>query len=392
MDPNIKRITRAPGKCMVFALGFLFVGLSIAVLSLTLLAERAESGDIGTVGGVFVFFGAIIACIRVGVTVDRQQRVVTAWWGLLVPLQKTEHPFSQVQHVTLSREKRQAGRGSTYDVFPVRLEAAGSDAITLREPRDYDEARRLAEEIAKFVRLGMRDRSSGEEVAREAGTLDESLQQRLKRAGKSMPLPAQPSDAKAIFRYGGTQAPTTIEIPPIAFSGRSVLLVIFSAGFATLVIELLYANKAGMEIGVRALLLFSFILVLPLLLLLRDAILRERLVVSRDELVVTRRDIFGTKTTRMTSSEIEQVDVTRPLSESIFGGKTSTSAGTARVVIRSDVIAAALKSVADASDGRARVVIRSDRGSIEVGEALRKQEELKWLREVLVHVLTSASS
>ena len=140
---------------MVFAVGFLFVGLFLAVVSLD--RDVPAGADIlRDIGGAFALFGILIASIRVGATVDRQRRIVTTWWGLVVPFQKSEHPLSQVQYVTLSRENRQVSAGYSYDVFPVRLEAAGADAITLREPRDYDDARRLAEEIAKFVRLELR--------------------------------------------------------------------------------------------------------------------------------------------------------------------------------------------------------------------------------------------
>jgi UDP-N-acetylmuramyl tripeptide synthase len=53
------------------------------------------------------------------------------------------------------------------------LEDAGTHAITVDKPRDYDKARRLAEEIAKFIHCGIRDRSSEiAEVVREAGTFD----------------------------------------------------------------------------------------------------------------------------------------------------------------------------------------------------------------------------
>lgn len=195
--------------------------------------------------------------VRFGVIADRQRLTVTTWWGLLIPFHKTEHRFSQSHHVTLSREERQDYR-RTYEVFPVRLEGAGTDAVTIHEPRDHDQARHLAEDVAKFVHLGIRDRSSGQEVAREADALDQSLQQRLRRTGRSMPLPAQPPHARAIFNYGDARAPTTIEIPPVGRSGRSFLVVIFIAGFVTLFAELMM-DKEEMQIGVRALFVFLLI-------------------------------------------------------------------------------------------------------------------------------------
>ena len=366
MDPNVKKITRVVRYLMIWGLGFLAAGLLFLLLFLIepTRAVGLTPDNVAIWVGVTVLLGAIFVCIRFGVIVDRLRLTVTTWWGLLVPFYKTEHPFSQAHFVTLSREERTA-RGQTYDVFPVRLEGAGTDAITIHEPRDHDKARQLSEEIAKFIHLGIRDRSSGQEVAREAGALDQSLQQRLRRAGRSMPLPVQPPHARAIFNYGGTRAPTTIDIPAVGRGGRWVLLVIFIAGFITLFAELA-TDKEDMEIGVRALLVFLFILGFFLPLLLRTAILRERLVVSPDEFVVTRRDIFGTKTTRLTSGEIEEVEVTQ--ARTVMSGGYAAFGG-----------------------GTGRVAIRSDRGSIDLGAALSNPEEVKWLRDVLVHVLTSVS-
>ena len=96
-------------------------------------------------------------------------------------------------------------------------------------------------------------------------------------------------------------------------------------------------------------------------LMLRTAIFRECLVVSRDELVVTRRDIFGTKTIRLTSGEIEDVEVIQAKYPEVFGG------------------------------GLGRVLIRNDRGSVKLGGALSIPGEVNWLSDVLVHVLSSAS-
>ncbi|MGI8785859.1 MAG: hypothetical protein ACR2L2_19665 [Acidobacteriota bacterium] len=68
---------------------------------------------------------------------------------------------------------------------------------------------------------------------------------------------------------------------------------------------------------------------------LRTAILRERLVISPEEFVVTRRDIFGTKTTRLTSGEIEEVEVIQAR-YGMYGGYAAYGGGTGRVVIRND--------------------------------------------------------
>jgi hypothetical protein len=363
-DPDVKRISRAIRWCFFSGLVLLAFGLAflIAFVGASTPAAWATPRNIALLVGAFLLAGALLACVRVGVAIDRQQRTITTWWGPLVPVHKTEHLFSQAHFLTVSREERDFG-DQTYDVFPVRLEGPGSDAITIHEPRDYDKARHLAEELAKFAGLAMRDRSSGSELAREAGTLDQSLQERLARTGGSRPLPAPPPKARAIFSYGGGAAPTTIEIPPVGRSARWFALTVCASAFVVLFTELAM-DQENMRIGMRAVLAFVGLLGFLLPLPFRSAILRERLVVSPQELVFTRRDIFGTKIIRLPASEIEEVEVVEA-KRGFYGGYAAIGGGTLRVAIR------------------------SDRQSIEAGAALSTPEEIKWLREVLVHVLAS---
>ena len=373
VDPNVKRITRVSRTGVLIGLGFLVVGLLFAIAP----PGPTSISDIA-IGCVLMFLGASFICFRVGVMLDRQRRTVTTWWGLLVPFNVTKHPISPAHFVSISREERSDYKRS-YEVFPVRLERAVADSITIQEltidePREHDMARHLAEDVAKFIQLGVRDRSSGAEIIREAGALDQSLQQRLGPAVSSMPPPAQPPQARAIFKYGGTRVPTTIEIPPIGRSGYWFLQTIFAACVAAIASELsvwlrLVPEEAAVRIAVGmpafitlALVLMALGFCLPPL--LRTAILREHLIVSPDKLIVTRGDIFGTKTTRLMGSEIEEVEVT-------------------------DARHGIYRGLATFGGGRDRVVIRSDRGSIALGAALSNPEEIKWLKDVLVHVLNS---
>ncbi len=351
MDSNLKRITPSARKYMYMlaGLGFLAMG------AVGLLIGRRDSGAIAG-SGVFALCGAIFMCVRFGVIVDRQRRTVTKWWGLLVPFRKTEHPFSQAHFVTLSHERRHLYRSASYEVFPVRLEGAGADAITLHEPRDYDKARRLAEEIAKFLHLGIRDRSSGEEVVRDAGTLNESIRQRAKRLGLTSRMPQQLPGARSSVSFGESRLTATIDMPVMHWVWV-VLAGLMIAGLSAVFIE--FDPKLHKYLPDMGRPLFTFLvllcLILPIFLFVapRD----ERLVVSPDELVLTRRGVFGSNTIRLQANEIEEVEITRMNFELLVGSS---------------------------------IVVRSDRGSVEFG-AERSEKELKWLRDVVIHVLTSAS-
>lgn len=363
MDPNVKRITRVGYRWMLFGLGFLAVGLIFlfVCLALPLPPPGCATGNLAIFGGVLAFLGAIFMSVRFGVIVDRQRRTVTTWWGVLVPFHRTGHPFSQSHHVTLSREERSAGR-SSYEVFPVRLEGAGTDTITLHEPRDYDKARQLSEEIAKFIPLGIRDRSSGEEIVREAGALDRSIRQRAKRSGLTTRMPQQPPGAKVSVSFGGNRSAVTIDIPPIAHWLWFALAGLMIAGLSAVFIE--FDSKLTKDLPNMGHLFFTFLvllcLTLPAMLFIAyrmGAVHHERLIVSPGELVLTRRSLFGTNTTRLLADEIEEVEITRD-SKSRLGG---SAAG--------------------------RIMIRSDRGSVVLG-AVRTEDELRWLRDVLINVLT----
>ena len=364
MDPNVKIIARVGrSDWMLFGLGFVGVGLLIAMLLLTIRPWPIDIGEIAIFAGLPVFLGAIFMCVRSGVVIDLQRCTITTWRGLLIPIiYGAKHSFSRSHGVTLSYEVRHGAKNSRHAVYPVRLESPGTDAITIHEPGDHDKARRLAEELAKFLRVGVRDRSDGDEVVREAGTLDLSLRERMRRAGRTAPLPAQPPGARAILSYGGTRASTTIEIPPkpIAVCLRWFLIGMAIAGAMAMVFELVVRLDGGnLAFGFATRWIMLPVLAILLPLLIRAAILRERLVVSADEIIFTRRDFFGNRTIRLAGAEIEEVSLIQ--------------AGYLR---------------AYGSSGESRIVIRSDRRSIELGAGLSNPQEVKWLRDVLVHVLT----
>lgn len=362
MDPHVKRITRVGRNTwMLFGVGFLGVGILIAILLMTMRPWPIDIGEFAVLAGVPVFLGAVFVCVRSGVVVDRQRCILTTWWGLLVPnIYRAEHSFSRSHDVTLSYEVRHGVKNTTYAVYPVRLEGPGTDAFTIHEPGDHDKARQLAEELAKFLHLGIRDRSSAEEVARAADALDQPIRERMRHAGQSMPLPAQPPGAIAILSYGGIRAATTIEIPPmpVGTCARWFVMGMLVAGALAFVLELVARFRWDVATGVATLSILLPALVILTLVLIRAAILRERLVVSPHELVVTRRDVFGTRTTRLKGADVEEVALIQTGYLRAYGSSTN------------------------------RVAVRGDHGSIELGAGLSNPSEVRWLRDVLVHAMT----
>jgi hypothetical protein len=301
-----------------------------------------------------LLLGALLLCLRRRVVLDRRQRVAVAGWSLLVPLTTREHRLSSAHEVVLASEERSFG-DTDYNVFPVTLEGPGSDVIRLREPRNHERARRLAEDTAKFLGLGMRDRSSGEVIARAPGTLDQSLRQRAKQAGARSRMPERPAGAKSIASFDGATA--TIEIPPFMRWIWSVLTGLLVAALTALGLEFDTKRDAAPELQ-HGLFLFLVLLAVtvPILFFLMHRMgihHRDRLVVSAHEVVLTRRGLFGARTLPLPADEIEEV-----VTESASGGSQ-------------------------------RVVIRGDRGSIKLA-VVHSEEEAKWLRDLLVYVLTAS--
>jgi hypothetical protein len=298
--------------------------------------------------------GALLMCLRRSVLLDRRQRVATTGWSLLVPLSRSEHRLSAGHQVLLSREERSFG-DTDYEVFPVTLQGAGSDEIKLREPRDYDKARRLAEEVAKFLQLGMRDRSSGELIERAPGMLDHSLRQRAKQAGVRSRMPERPAAAKSIASFDGSSA--TIDIPPFMHWIWSVVSGLLIAALTAVFIELDPKRNDPPDMEHLFFVFLALLAVtLPLFLFFMHRMgvhYRDRLVVSAHEVVLTRRSMFHTSTIRVPADEIEEV-------------VTESASGVSK-----------------------RVVIRGDRGSVKLA-AVRSEEEAKWLKDLLVHILTAS--
>ena len=167
---------------MRWGLPFFLAGVAIIVAAATGGMKTEDGAPMPLLfgilfGSVFASVGAGLMLGRAGVTIDRTSKTMTTWWGLLVPFRSTERPLGEVTTVALSREVRGSGKSSR-TVYPVKL-VGPEKPVEIDAEQDYQSARRRAEKVAKFLDLGLEDTTSGQKVVREAGTLDESLRERL---------------------------------------------------------------------------------------------------------------------------------------------------------------------------------------------------------------------
>jgi len=351
---------KSGGGClMLFGLPFLAAGLFV----MTIPFWTQPSGNAPPLffaipfGLVFATVGAAIMFGRAGVTIDRPEGKLKTWWGLLVPFKSTEYPLEDLKVVTITKEVRRS-KNSTYTVYPVRL--SGPDKpVKIEEPRNYDAARKRAEEVAKFLNLGLEDSSSGSMVRREAGTLDESVRDRLLRTGASVDLPERPEHCKTQYRTAGDAL--VIDVPPMGFGAKQVLMLIVGLIFPGFVcVGFLGPMLSGGSGPPLPFMIFIgvFFIALPLLLVwgqaIGSAVARSTVTVSSEALEVRRKGLLFGKTTRIAMAELEELEIGGGA-----GARSSAFFGAGSII-----------------------KARSDRGSVEFGAGLSKQE-LEWLCDVI---------
>jgi len=352
---------KSGGGClMLFGLPFFVAGLFV----MTSPFWTQQSGKPPPVffaipfGLVFATVGAAIMFGRAGITIDRREGKLKTWWGLLVPFRSTQYPLEDLEVVTITREIRRSDK-STYTVYPVRL--SGPDKpIKIEEPRDYNAARKRAEEIAKFLNLGVEDSSSGSMVKREAGTLDESVRDRLLRTGEAVDLPERPENCKTQYRTAGDAL--VIDVPPLGFGVKQIIMLVVGLIFPGFVsVAFLAPMLSGGSGPPLPFMIFIgvFFIALPLLLVwghaLGSAVARSTVTVSSDALEVRRKGLLFGKTIRITMAELEELEI----GGGRRGARSSAFFGAGSII-----------------------KARSDRGSVEFGAGLAKQE-LEWLCDVI---------
>jgi hypothetical protein len=358
---------RHGGGCLML-FGFPFLAAGLAVMFSPLWASEPQESAWMAIpfGLLFAAVGAGLMFWRGGLAIDRHGGSIRTWWGILVPWQQKEHRLEDVRAVTLTREVR-SSKNSTYTVYPVRMEGT-TFQVNVETPRDYQEARRKAEQLAKFLHLPVRDSSTGSIVEREAAHLDENLRQRAQRTGASRQVPPPPVGCRIRHRIGGGEA--EFLIPARGFQPAMMLLlipVLLFSGLAYFFVLRHFLGGAGPFADRWPFVLFAAIfLIVPIFamagVIIRHATVEERVAVSPQTLRVETRTRFGSRSTEIPAAELEDLDF----------GNPDPSRG-ASIMARGGICA------------------RSDRASVVFGSAL-SQEDQRWLRDIIEYVVTEPTS
>lgn len=261
------------------------------------------------------------------------------------------------------RSTRQGGSSGSpqkvrYTVYPVRLKRSRGKPILVAESRRYLASRRRAELVAKFLGLGITDRTGGTTMVREAGTLDLSLVERLRDSGTRIDLPSIPSDCKVEQEVRGDA--TALVIPAAGFGlmeylllGSGAIMFLVGAGLAISVIAGQESTDPFQYALPAVLLIPGLVFVLKAV---KEATTSQRITISPRGFTVKRRGPLSFSTKTIPVNELEDLAPGR-VGGKMFGGSV--------------------------------LLARSDRAALAFGKGLSEAEQ-EWLLVVIQKALLAA--
>ena len=226
------------GGCIsIFGLPFLLAGLFVMQVPLGIIPIK---GSPGTLPSIFVFlFGSMFTAVgaglvfgRSGIILDRGRGRIIQWYGLIVPMKRTEYLLDSIRQVEMNFSSGDSDSAATW---PVKLSGEGiAKPISVLQPTSFTEARQLAEELSRFLRKPLVDSSTGESITRDPEHLDESYRDRVRRTGEAVSfLPPEPPTMRS--RVERTGEGLIFDIPESPKNGIYYVPIFFSLVFTGVV-------------------------------------------------------------------------------------------------------------------------------------------------------------
>ena len=242
---------RGGGLLILFGLPFLAGGVA-ALLDEPLGLLKGSQPDVGEViaelafGSIFTTIGLAFIFGRASIVIDRSCGEAVKTWGMLVPFSKRRYALSAFDIVTIERRVVRTQK-RTRVIYPVAL--AGADTqLAIAQPGNLNKARQLSEQLGKFLDLGVRDASSGTVIEREAGRLDESIRERVRRMDEQLTWPTRPDGCEIKYERIGDEA--RLEIPAFGFHpALGVVLLVGVVGAALAVLFIVWPAWRGASHG-----------------------------------------------------------------------------------------------------------------------------------------------
>ena len=302
-DPQ--RIEIRQGGGIASLIGLIFVGAGIALL--IMLTDEAPWFVVPFVS-VFILIGLAVMLARSAFTCDGRQRLITSWWGFLVPMSTRTIPFDRVTCVAYSK-RRVRTKNSSYTIYPIKIEATEGRPLTVENPRDLSAARKRAEQLAKLVGSAIEDRTGETPQRREAEMLDASLADQL----ADQPLEWPELSAGSAIEYELVDDAAHITLP----RPRLGPLLALGIGFLVLfvlppVVAVTFAMVSEGNPTALALVavIAGVVLLLPVaavITIMRRLKVQEHVIVARDRLIVEKRRGRHAERVEIPAAELEQL-------------------------------------------------------------------------------------
>jgi len=400
LDPDIIRISSGGGCLTVFGIPFFLVGILALLTCVGVLPLRGDGGELslmaaGLFGAVFTGVGGVLIFGRSGLIIDRGRNQVVQWQGLVIPLKRIVHRLDRFVAVRLERDRQEKSI-----LYKVQLK--GDDAtetIAVESLSDYGRARQAAEELSRFLRKPMEDRSTGRTVIRDPGHLDESFRDRFRRLGQEISFAPQPVTLRTGVER--TAEGVALAIPAAPMGLRHLLPLTVALAFAGIaafwILPGLLSLPAPPVVQVMMVGFIGFFaLLLPILTTLRDVARSRggstRITASRAGLRVEEKEKGGTRVTDIPAGELEDLEFIdrRSLISTVEvpgmeKGQDFGDTGTPRLPDGRPVprIILALMRLAPTKG----ITARSDRAIVTFGQGL-PEDELAYLFALIVQTLT----
>ncbi len=221
---------QAGGGCTsLFGLPFFVVGVGVIVL--TFIPTETRGGDelpffFGIpFGSIFAIVGGALLFGRLELLIDRGSGIATRNWKLLSKTVKAQSfQLKEFDRISLRSEIRRS-KNSSYTVYPVRLMGGPEMKFDISQSRSESEARKSAEEIAKFLSLPIHDETSGALRIRESDLLDENIKDKFEKGLESNEIPNPPAKLKSRIQYDGSSL--QVEVPPPGFNAGFLVVALF---------------------------------------------------------------------------------------------------------------------------------------------------------------------
>ncbi len=409
-DPGILSLRSDVIGCLVFV-GLLFIaggGLTIALVLEMLPIDAFFEPDLKNValaaGGLSVILGLVFIGGRSGKIFDSRRQSLISWSGLFVPMRRKHQRLDGYSWVVLVKETRKGKKSST-TFFPVRLEGERGPALQIDTCSDALEARRLAEAVAKVIRLPLTDSTSGEAVIREPDHLDESLRDRMRRLGERIEMPSRPNTMRSQIQ--ATSSEVVAELPGMSTKVRLIMNVVvfvfvLGIGVPFFGAQLLTGADGRLTENLPLLLAATFFLVIPLLVILGklDGFNRAaRVTANRVALTV----VQGRKTTEIPGDELEELSISGKDINQLFQiqadgsmvidpSRLDTPEAAAHTAKHGQpptippALAGIVRTLGTLSPERLSILARSDHASVSFGSGL-DSDELSYLYSAIMKVM-----